>query len=111
MVLLQKPESYTAFLAFGESNDCIGMVTVASSCSIYAGGHFGIIQELYVRPDYRQLQIGHQLIEEVVRYAKGRHWKRIEVGAPEAEKWARTIAFYQREGFVEIGPRLKFVLS
>lgn len=108
--LLEIPEIFFALLAFNNSDKCIGVITATRSCSIYAAGIFGIIQELYVLPDYRSKQIGRKLIEELVSFAKTSGWCRIEVGAPNADIWDKTIRFYKREGFEEIGPRLKLVL-
>jgi GNAT superfamily N-acetyltransferase len=87
------------------------MITVAQSIAIYSLGKFGIINELYVLPEYRSCGIGKLLLDEVVKLAKSKAWKRIEVGAPNQEKWQRTIDFYIKEGFIEIGPRLKRVLD
>jgi GNAT superfamily N-acetyltransferase len=108
--LLKQPQSYTVFLAFSESNQCMGVVTIAESHAIYAGGRFGVIREFYVSPEKRSSKIGHELLSTVIEYSRIRNWKRIEVGAPNSQKWERTVSFYIREGFVEIGPRLKFVL-
>ncbi len=108
--LLNRSDFFTGFLAFNEFDHCIGILTVTETCSIYAGGCFGVIQELYVLPEYRSMNIGHELIKEVVSFAESRAWRRIEVGAPDRDKWVRTIKFYEKEGFEEIGPRLKLVL-
>lgn len=99
--------NYTAFLAWDEKNECAGIVTVAESCSIYAKGRFGVIQELYVRPSFRSKFVGRELVNAVVDLARSKGWSRIEVGAPDRDKWGRTVEFYKREGFVEVGPRLK----
>jgi hypothetical protein len=37
-------------------------------------------------------------------------WGRLEVGAPDVPKWKGTLAFYRRNGFDEVGPRLKILL-
>lgn len=110
-VLLNKAEYFSAFLAFDEYKKCIGMITVTEICTIYAKGRFGVIQELYVLSEYRSMKVGHELIKKVLEYAKSRSWSRIEVGAPDRVVWARTMEFYLREGFIEIGPRLKLVFN
>lgn len=101
---------YNAFLAFYENDECIGIISVSQSRAVYAGGTFGIIQELYVQPEVRSLHIGQKLIKTVVDYGIKQQWKRIEVGAPNPLNWHRTIDFYVREGFIAIGPRLKLSL-
>ncbi len=109
--LLENPHLYTVFLAFNETNHCVGMVSVAESYAIYTAGRFGIIQEFYVSPESRSLKVGHYLLKSVIEHGRKCEWQRIEVGAPDALKWKRTIAFYQKEGFKEIGPRLKLTLK
>jgi GNAT superfamily N-acetyltransferase len=79
--------------------------------AIYVPGRFGIINEFYVLPEYRCFGIGKRLVDQVLELGKQNCWKRIEVGAPNNEMWHRTIEFYLREGFLEIGPRLKKYLK
>jgi len=50
------------------------------------------------------------LLTEAEQLAKARSWTRFEVGAPDQPAWARTVQFYLREGFEEVGPRLRKVL-
>ncbi len=108
--LLRHPQFYTVILAFSESNQCVGMISFSESHAIYTGGIFGLIHEFYVLPEKRSSSIGHQLIQAIISHGKERSWHRIEVGAPNQRNWGRTISFYKREGFVEIGPRLKLNL-
>ena len=108
--LLDTTNLYNVFLAFDNTNKCIGILSATESCSIYAEGRFGIIQELYVLPEYRSSTVGHRLISAVIDFGKTSNWKRLEVGAPDATKWNRTVSFYCREGFKEIGPRLSLKL-
>jgi len=108
--LMNAPNLYNVFLAFDDTNRCLGLLSVTESCSIYAGGRFGIIQELYVLPEHRSSTIGHSLISSVVDFGKVNNWKRLEVGAPDAAKWNRTVSFYRKEEFEEIGPRLSLKL-
>ncbi|WP_281886574.1 GNAT family N-acetyltransferase [Paenibacillus sp. YYML68] len=106
--LFEVPDIYSCYIAL-DNQECVGTVAVSESCSIYAGGRFGIIQELYVLPEYRSKNIGHLLIDNIVELAKVRGWKRIEVGTPDPVIWNRTIEFYKREGFSEVGLKLKMV--
>ena len=50
---------------------------------------------------------GEALIEKAKEFGRRHNWKRIEVTPPDKGKWLRTYNFYIREGFGEIGPRLK----
>ena len=58
----------------------------------------------------RSQGVASQLLTVARRIATGRGWRRLEVGAPDPVAWARTKAFYEREGFTEVGPRLKRTL-
>ena len=43
--------------------------------------------------------------------ARERGWPRLEVGAPDVPKWQRSLDFYLRCGFEEVGPRLRLLLN
>ena len=107
----QSSESrFTVFIAFSESMEALGIVTIAENFAIYAGGNYGIINELYVEPSVRSKQIGKMLIETAKAYAQAKGWRRLDVVAPLGDKWQRTVNFYVREGFVQTGPKLKFMV-
>jgi GNAT superfamily N-acetyltransferase len=106
---MMEKEGYVVFHSVNNKGQIVGLITIAESESIYAGGKMGIIQELYIVPSMRSQKVGKSLIEKAIEYARNRGWKRLEVGAPACPKWSRTKSFYIREGFKEIGPRLKYV--
>jgi GNAT superfamily N-acetyltransferase len=98
----------TAFGLLASSEDTpVGLMMLNESATIYAGGRIGTITELYVVPDYRSKRVAPELMQAAIALGCDRGWGRLEVGAPKQPAWARTLAFYQREGFVEVGPRLK----
>lgn len=107
--LLTHDDRVFAFLAF-ERETAIGVMTMAESAAIYADGAFGVITELYVVPEHRSDGIAKMLIDAGVSLGRERSWSRIEVGAPHQPEWARSLSFYLRAGFVEVGPRLKLFL-
>lgn len=100
---------YFVFLAFDSSQKALGIITVGESGAVYAGGEFGVIHEFYIAPELRSNGLGNQLLEEAKKTAIDMGWKRLEVGAPPYPEWKRTKSFYLKEGFVEIGPRLKWM--
>ncbi|WP_072390961.1 GNAT family N-acetyltransferase [Hyphomicrobium sp. CS1BSMeth3] len=98
----------TAFGLLASSEDTpVGLMMLNESATIYAGGRIGTITELYVVPDYRSKRVAPELMQAAIALGRDRGWGRLEVGAPKQPAWERTLAFYQREGFVEVGPRLK----
>ncbi len=78
--------------------------------AIYAGGRHGIINEMYVAPAHRSSGTGARLMAEAAVVGRERGWRRLEVTAPEAPRWSRTRAFYERQGFAFAGPKLKLML-
>lgn len=86
-----------------------GVLMLNECAAVYAGGRFGEITELYVKPEHRSGGIAALLISEARNHAQKRGWRRLEVGAPDQPTWQRTLQFYLREGFVDVGPRLKLL--
>jgi len=98
--------SICGLLAF-DGDRPVGVLMLNECAAIYAGGPFGEITELYVQPDYRSKGVARLLLSAAESLAAERGWKRLEVGAPDQPAWNRTLQFYLREGFSEVGPRLK----
>lgn len=109
-VISANADRFHPFLAKNEHGEVIGVMTVVESFAIYAGGHYGVIDELYVAPEYRSQGVGEQFIEAVKALGKEKGWARVDVAAPPGEKWQRTVAFYERQGFVFTGPKLRLRL-
>jgi GNAT superfamily N-acetyltransferase len=107
--LLTHDDRLFAFLAFAGER-AIGVMMLSESAAIYADGQFGVITELYVVPEHRSGGVAKMLVDAGVALGRERAWRRIEVGAPHQPEWARTLSFYLRAGFIEIGPRLKLFL-
>jgi len=99
-----------ALLAY-TGEEFIGVLTLHECASIYAGGIFGEISELYVVPQYRSKSIGDQLISSSFKKAKALGWKRLEVGIPPISNSPRTLKFYENMEFKCTGTRMKYVFS
>jgi GNAT superfamily N-acetyltransferase len=108
--LLASGVSVWSFLATRSDERDIGVVTLNECSAIYAGGQFGEISELYVAPDSRSSGVGAALITAAAGFGRERGWSSIEVGAPSVPVGQRTVDFYLRSGFEEIGPRLDLTL-
>ena len=46
-------DRFNPFLAKNERGEVVGVMTVVETFAIYAGGNYGVIDELYVAPEYR----------------------------------------------------------
>jgi GNAT superfamily N-acetyltransferase len=101
---------HAAFIAETAGGTPVGVVTVSESFALYATGWYGIINEMYIVPGYRSHGIGRLLLDAVVDFARSRGWRRVDVTAPESNRWSRTRVFYERNGFVFTGPKLKRLL-
>jgi GNAT superfamily N-acetyltransferase len=98
-----------AFLA-KKDNLNIGIITLHECAAIYAGGIFGEISELYVKPKFRSLKVGELLLSSAIEYGKKFGWKRLEVGCPALGESPRTFKFYEKQGFQCTGARLRFLI-
>lgn len=107
--LLAGDDRVFGFLAF-DGETPVGVIMLAESAAIYAGGAFGVITELYVVPEQRSSGVASRLVAAALAFGRSRSWGRIEVGAPHQPAWERSFQFYLREGFTEVGPRLRFML-
>jgi GNAT superfamily N-acetyltransferase len=98
-------DKYFAFVARDDTQQILGFTTLYESYALYAEGAFGTIAELYVRPEYRSLGIGHRLVSQATQFAQSRGWRRLEVTTPPLPPFDKTLAFYEREGFIITGGR------
>jgi len=112
---LERERQANSFVALLARNDgggaAIGVLTLTETFAIYAGGRYGVIDELYVEPAHRSAGIGRLLLEEAVAVARERGWRRLDVTAPPGPAWSRTVAFYERNGFVFTGPKLRRTIT
>jgi len=99
-------ESYSVFLARADGVSApVGVISLCESRALYAEGSFGIIPELYVRPEYRGGGVGARLLEAVTQVALDRGWTRLEVTTPPLPQFQRTLRFYENAGFGVTGGR------
>jgi GNAT superfamily N-acetyltransferase len=95
---------YTVLLAWVDDRPA-GVITVAESHALYAGGKIGIVQECYAVPDYRSHGVGSALVERVQALAPARGWAALELCTPPLPQFERTLAFYRRHGLLPVGGR------
>ena len=102
--------TYTVLLAYHDEQ-AAGVLTLSESRALYAEGAFGIIPELYVRPAFRSHRVGTALLAEAKNLAHTKQWTRLEVTTPPLPQFARTLAFYERQGFnISGGRKMKLSL-
>lgn len=95
------------YLAKQGNHKIVGIATLTESQSIYAGGNYGLLDEMYVLPEFRSASIGKSLVQKIISVAIEKKWKRIDVTTPTEQGWERTVKFYQSCGFVLTGQKLK----
>jgi len=98
-------EKYFVFIAQGENDKPAGFIALYEGYAIYAEGGFGVIPELYVRPEFRSNQLGLRLLEQAKNFGASRGWSRLEVTTPPLPQFGRTLSFYERHGFSVTGGR------
>lgn len=98
-------EKYFVFVARTEEGSAVGFIALYESYALYAEGAFGTIPELYVRPEFREQEVGLQLLSAAKAFGATRRWTRLEVTTPPLPQFDRTLAFYEREGFAISGGR------
>lgn len=101
---------HSTLLALDEDQDVVGVLTIVETLALYAGGRIGVVNELYVVPAYRSEGVGKMLLDEAKSLAEERGWVRLEVTTP-GEDYPKTLRFYEREGFMAIGPRYKYLVD
>lgn len=102
-------DRFTAFLAREGGRD-LGVLTLTEHVAIYAGGRYGVIDELYVAPGHRSAGVGARLIAAAKARGAARGWRRVDVTAPPGAAWERSVRFYEGLGFVFTGPKLRLDL-
>lgn len=96
--------------ALTNTMEICGMLTLSETQAIYAGGKYGVIDELYVPKVHRSLNVGKKLIKKAKEIGIEKGWQRIDVTAP-TDNNERTVNFYKNSGFVYTGPKMKLKLN
>ena len=107
---IDSDDLHSTLLALDESEEAVGVLTIVESIALYAGGRIGVINELYVIPAFRSEGVGKLLLDAAKELAEQRGWERLVVTTP-GEDYAKTLRFYEREGFLPIGPRYKYMVD
>lgn len=82
------PRRLVAILAKESSGVAVGVLLLTHCFALYAGGEYGVIDELYVRPEYRGRNIERELLDEAVAISQRQGWVRLDVTGPESGREA-----------------------
>ncbi len=88
----------------------VGMLGASWQLALHVPGHYALIQELWVHPAWRSQAIGADLLVGLFELARERHIDQVEVGLPRSSfpRLGATEAFYLRNGFTSLGPRMRW---
>lgn len=87
------PGRLMAVLAKDPNGVAVGLLTLVESFALYAGGGYGIIDEMYVRPEYRGQDVERQLLDEAVAIATRRKWFHLDITGREGDRNERAARF------------------
>ncbi len=96
---------YAVFVAKSPKGHPLGFCTVFRMSVQIREEPYGILDKLYVRPDYRRRRIGHRLIEEAKRFVHVCKGKRLQATLSAFFPMEEAIAFFRAERFYETGGR------
>lgn len=110
--LIDHPGLGALLVAESADGAVVGFLGASWQTAVRVAGRYGLIQELWVRPDWRSRDVGAGLLTALAELARNRGIARIEVGLP-SERFTgldATEAFYARNGFEPIGMRMRLLL-
>jgi GNAT superfamily N-acetyltransferase len=110
--LLEDPEEGAIFVAQAGVT-LVGVLAASWQTAIHVPGRYALIQDLWVHRSWRSNAIGAALLQALFALARQQRIERVEVGLPREgfAGLAATEAFYTRNGFAPLGPRMRAVLS
>jgi GNAT superfamily N-acetyltransferase len=109
--LVEEPAT-GALLVAEADGEIVGMLAASWQHAMHVPGRYGTIQDLWVHRSWRSRAIGHDLVEALAELAREQGIGRLEVGLPK-ESFAAiraTEGFYLRNGFAQLGPRMRRLL-
>jgi GNAT superfamily N-acetyltransferase len=101
----------TALIAREDDGRPVGILTLSAGFAVYAGGAYGIIDEMYVRPAWRGMGVGRALLEQALDMARRLGWHRVDVTTPADDRGNGAGRFYRGCGFEPTGEKLRLPLG
>lgn len=102
-----------AVLVAEADGELVGVLAASWQMAIHVPGSYALIQDLWVRADWRDRAVGRSLVDALCELARERGFSRVEVGLPRESfaRFAATEAFYVGNDFAPNGPRMRRLLS
>lgn len=106
-------EGAALLVAEDEGGVVVGVLGASWQRAIHVPGRYATIQDLWVSEPWRSRKVGAGLVEALAALCRERGVGRIEVGLPRETfaAIAATEAFYSRNGFKHLGPRMRRLLA
>jgi GNAT superfamily N-acetyltransferase len=110
--LIEDPDAGLLLLAELDG-ELVGVTAASFQLAIHTAGRYALLQDLWVKPEHRSGSIGRRMLEELCVQTRALGMPRVEVGLPSEDfsKLEATRAFYTRNGFKPLGPRMRRVLT
>jgi GNAT superfamily N-acetyltransferase len=91
----------------------VGVLSASWQRALHVPGRYATIQDLWVNAEWRSRGVGAALVDELAALCGRQEMARIEVGLPRESFDAirATEAFYLGNGFEQLGPRMRRLLS
>jgi GNAT superfamily N-acetyltransferase len=102
-----------ALLVAEAGGEILGVLAASWQHAVHVPGRYGVVQDLWVSPEWRSKAIGRELLEALAALAREQGIARLEVGLPQDSFTAieATRAFYIANDFAPLGPRMRRLLS
>jgi GNAT superfamily N-acetyltransferase len=110
--LLVEDPAAGALLVAEADGEIVGVLAASWQHAVHVPGRYGIVQDLWVRRDWRSRAVGRDLLEALAALARARGIARLEVGLPQDSFAAieATRSFYLANDFAPLGPRMRRLL-
>jgi acetoin utilization deacetylase AcuC-like enzyme/GNAT superfamily N-acetyltransferase len=107
--LIDTPSAGAVLVAEAEG-ELVGVLAASWQTAIHVAGAYALIQDLWVRPDWRNEAIGKGLLDALFALARSKRLARVEVGLPRESfaRFAATERFYLSNGFAPNGRRMRW---
>ena len=96
--IINAPESGIVLVARA-NGEVVGMVMLLYTISTVEGGPVGLLEDMMVRPDQRDQEIGKKLLNAAIIYARSRGLRRLTLLTDHDNTGAQR--FYARYGFIK----------